>query len=126
MLLYSLADNSDIGLLKSYILGILLVLAIFYLIILFLKTYKKGILFKRGGHLRVIETLPLSKDNILYIIKVNDKYFLIGSSAGNIIILKELEHDEFEDLQTSDATRSISFKDNFNKILGRSRDRGEK
>lgn len=126
MLLYSLTGNSDWGLIKSYLLGILLILAIFYIVILFLKTYKKGILFKRGGHLKVIETLPLSKDNILYIIKINDEYLLIGSSAKNINILKSLEQSEFEDLEVSNETRDLSFKDGFKKFLRQNYDRGDK
>lgn len=130
MLLYNLTAGSDWKFLKSYILGILLVLVVFYLVMLFLKTYKKGMLFKRGGHLKIIEALPLSKDNILYIVKVNGEYLLISSSAKNINILKSLEQNEFEDLEGSNEIENISFKgnfkDNLKKILGRNYDRGDK
>ena len=126
MLLYNLTASFDGRFLKSYILGILLVLLIFYLVMLFLKTYKKGMLFKRGGHLKIIEALPLSKDNILYIIKVNSEYLLISSSAKNIDILKSLEQNEFEYLEGSNETENVSFKDNLKKILGRNYDRGDK
>ncbi len=74
----------------------------------------------------MIETLPLSKDNILYIIKINDEYLLIGSSAKNINILKSLEQSEFEDLEVSNETRDLSFKDGFKKFLRQNYDRGDK
>ncbi|MDT8716646.1 flagellar biosynthetic protein FliO [Clostridium sp. 19966] len=59
----------------------------------------KLVKFQNGKAISILERTALSKDNILLIVKVGDKGYLISSAAGEIKILKEMEEDELQKLE---------------------------
>lgn len=48
----------------------------------------------KGRNMEVIETLKLSVDKQLYIVRAGDKYILLSSTGKNIQLLSELNLDE--------------------------------
>ncbi len=48
----------------------------------------------RGKNMRAIERVHLSKDNLLTIMEICGKFYLISSSTKDIKILKELDEEE--------------------------------
>ncbi len=52
-------------------------------------------LFARSGRcVRVLESMPLSQQTSLYVVRVGSRYFLIGSATGGIWALAELAEAE--------------------------------
>lgn len=49
--------------------------------------------------MKILERLPLSKENSLLIIKVGDKAYLVSNSIGKIEILRQLEPSEIEKIR---------------------------
>lgn len=126
MLLYREIEDSDNSIIKAYLIGILLLIIFFYIIVYFLKTYKKGILIKRGRHLKIIDTLPLSKDSVLYIVKANEEYLLIGSSNNGLRLIKGLDSVAFTEIEDIEDTKGLSFKDSISKCFSKNKDGGTK
>jgi flagellar protein FliO/FliZ len=69
------------------------------LILIFGKLGTKFNLGTSNKYMKVLERLPLSKDNSLAIVKVGDKGYLMSSSTGKIEILKELDSVELETIK---------------------------
>lgn len=70
-----------------------------FIIALILILGKIGSKFNLGTNnkfMKVLERLPLSKDNSLLVVKIGDKAYLISSSQGKTEILRELEPSELE------------------------------
>lgn len=70
-----------------------------FIIALILILGKVGSKFNLGTsnkYMKVLERLPLSKDNSLLVVKIGDKAYLISSSQGKTEILRELEPSELE------------------------------
>ncbi|MPN54572.1 hypothetical protein SDC9_202243 [bioreactor metagenome] len=53
--------------------------------------------------MKILERLPLSKDNSLLIVKIGDKAYLMSSSSGKTEILRELEISEIEKVSEINA-----------------------
>lgn len=88
--LSSMAGNgSDIYayFLVMFVLFIILLLA-FYVI----KFLKKGInKYQRGKYLSIVESIPVSQKGHISIIKVDDKYMLVGVTENNINLMTEVD-----------------------------------
>lgn len=69
------------------------------LILIFGKLGTKFNLGTGNKYMKVLERLPLSKDNSLAIVKVGDKGYLMSSSTGKIEILKELDSVEINTIK---------------------------
>ncbi|MEG0772967.1 flagellar biosynthetic protein FliO [Clostridium sp.] len=69
------------------------------LILIFGKLGTKLNLGTSNKYMKVLERLPLSKENSLAIVKVGDKGYLMSSSTGKIEILKELDSVEIETIK---------------------------
>lgn len=70
-----------------------------FIIALILILGKIGSKFNLGTNnkfMKILERLPLSKDNSLLVVKIGDKAYLISSSQGKTEILRELEPSELE------------------------------
>jgi len=68
------------------------------LILLFGKMGSKFNLSTNNRFMKIIERLPISKDNTLLVVKVGEKGFLMSSSTGKIEILKEIDGAELESI----------------------------
>ena len=47
-----------------------------------------------GSHLRVLERLPVGRDQALLVVEAADRHFLIGSSPSGFSLLAELTEEE--------------------------------
>lgn len=83
-----------------------------YLTYFVLKIFSKKTLFKKGEFIRIVDILPLSSDSMLILIKVGQKYILLGKTQRNITFLKEFEKSEFPEVE--EISGKTSFKEVFN------------
>lgn len=80
----------------SVILKLILVLGLAYLSILALKllSTKRGIVSGARQDLRVTDTIKLTPTNSLHMVEINGKKILVGSSSGQVNLLREFEEEE--------------------------------
>lgn len=74
---------------------------------------------QNGRFIKVLERVPLSKENSLVVTKIGDKGYVISSSSGKTEILLELEEEELKRLEASKVVEPIQFssiKDLYEKI----------
>lgn len=82
---------------------------------------------QNGRFIKILERVPLSKENSLIITKIGDKGYVISSANGKIEILLELKEEELqrlESLKTIQTTQLSSIKDIYDK-LNRRKNRDE-
>lgn len=117
---YSLAatdkfsENSHV--IKAYLIGILLLIIVFYFVLWFLKTYRKGNFLKHGNRFKLIDRLILSRETSVCIVKVNKEYLLLSVSATAVRLIKELDKEDFDSIQL-DNENNVDFKQGFSKCL---------
>ena len=75
-----------------------------------------------GRNMKIVERISLSNKSSLNIIKVGEKYYLIGASENNTQILKELSSEEIKEY---DNNQLISSKFNLN-LLKNFKEKGYK
>lgn len=87
-----------IKLVLNAVLGLALFIGILYLAYISTKYIgKKYSINARGGkNLQIIETLSAGKDSRLVIAKAGNKILLLGMTAQNISLLKELDEDDIQ------------------------------
>jgi len=68
------------------------------LILIFGKMGSKFNLNTNYRYMKILERLPISKDNTLLVVKVGEKGFLMSSSTGKIEILREIDGAELESI----------------------------
>jgi flagellar protein FliO/FliZ len=73
--------------------------------------------------LEVVDRLPLDQRRSIMVIKLGDRYFLVGATEAGISLLSRLESDEIEDaLAAADARREATSLSRFaGNLLGRAR-----
>ena len=49
---------------------------------------------RKGGNLRIVESISLGNQSVIHLIKAADKYLVVGVSRENITMLCELSEDE--------------------------------
>ena len=82
------------------VLGILLALAMVLLGSYFVTRWAGTGLYGRigaaggGQHLRVLERLPLGRDQAIIVVQAAGRYFLLGSSPSGFSLLAELTEEE--------------------------------
>ncbi len=120
---YSGADQ--IAHLIEVILLFAVVLVATYYTTRFIAGYEKGKL--SAGNLKIIDTMRLSQNKILQIIRVGDKYLAIAVCKDSVTVLCELSEDEIIDpeVYTQAGLKAFpslsSFKDKFK---GKGKDNG--
>ncbi|WBW95418.1 flagellar biosynthetic protein FliO [Oceanirhabdus sp. W0125-5] len=98
--------NDILGMTIKLVIFLPMILVSIYLIG---KIYSKGDIVK-GNKMKVIERLQLSKDNTLLIVKVENKYYLMGSSQGKIEILEELDNKTFSKNDSFNTQGNLNMK----------------
>lgn len=121
-LAYSLTASEDFsknsGIVKGYLVAILLLIIFFYFILWFIKAYRRGGFLKGGNRLKVIDRLMLSKDSSICIVQVNEKYLLLSVSATAVHLIKELDKEDFDSIQLeNNEEKNADFKQNFIQCL---------
>lgn len=68
-----------------------------------------------GKNLKIIEQLPLTQNTSIAIVEICGREYLVSVSEKNVEIMKELDKEELEIIDTSDKT----FNDVFRNVLKR-------
>ena len=82
------------------------------------------------GMLQVLTQLPLGRDRQVVLIRMGDRYFLLGSTANEINLLSEIPKEEVDawrekERQMGEEGRSPSFAQSLQEILKSGRYRGD-
>lgn len=64
---------------------------------------------QNGRFIKVLERIPLSKENSLIVTKIGDKGYVVSSSQGKVEILLELKEEELEKLEASKIVLGSQF-----------------
>lgn len=74
---------------------------------------------QNGKYMRILDRLPISKENSLLVVKIGEKAYLVASSQGKIEVVNELEDSELKQIETSHSVPQYNdikdFIKNFNK-----------
>lgn len=105
------------------LVGVLLIF-IFVLVITWLTTrfiagYQK--VQTRGQNLTIIETLRLTNNKYLQIIKAGEKYLVIAVGKDEVRLLTTMTEDELEQFEAP-VTAGTQFQDAFREALGKFKD----
>lgn len=117
LVFFQLSSNEN-GWSKNYnVFGQLLVFILFLCALVYfayiLKKYSGKISGKKNANLQVVETISISYQNYLQIIKVCDEYILIGVNKNNITFLTKLDNPAILELDKT----NIDFKNHFDNYV---------
>lgn len=107
----------ELKLILNAVIGLALFVGILYLAYISTKYIGKkySVSSGSGKNLQIIETLSTGKDSRLVIARTGNKYLLLGMTAQNITLLKELEKDDIklaEEISNEKTTgETMSFAD---------------
>lgn len=97
------------------------ILFLFYLSIKF--GSKKLTNIQNGRYIKVLERVPLSKENSLIAVKIGDKGYVLSSSAGRVETLLELSPEELKKIETANQIPEYaSFKEFYQKVFKKRED----
>lgn len=74
---------------------------------------------QNGRFIKILERVPLSKENSLITTKIGDKGYVISSTHGKVEILLELKAEELQRLESSKTIQTSQFgsiKDLYDKL----------
>ena len=82
------------------------------------------------GMMQVIAQLPLGRDRQVILIRMGERYFLLGSTANEIHLLSEIPKEEVDvwrekERQMGEEGQPLSFKQSLQEILKSGRYRGD-
>lgn len=76
-----------------------------------------------GKFIKVLERVPISKDNSLVVVKIGDKGYVLTSSSAKIDKLMELSEEELIQLQSSSSIPQYkSMKEFYDKVFKKKED----
>lgn len=85
--------------------------------------------FQDGRYIKILERVPISKDNAFLAIKIGDKAYVVSSTTGKIEIVKQINQEELSAIESSKSVNlnmNLSgYKKIFNKIKGKKEDGDE-
>ena len=82
------------------------ILGLIYLSLKYGGTKLQGM--QNGRYIKIIERVPVTKDNCLLVVKMGEKAYVITSTVGKIDILKELNEDEQLKLQDKKSITQLT------------------
>lgn len=78
---------------------------------------------QNGKFIKVLERVPLSKENSLVVVKIGQKGYVLSSSAGKIETLLELNEDEILSIEeTKEIPEYASLKEFYQKVIKKKED----
>lgn len=99
------------------IFPLLLICLMLYGLLVFVKKYS----FKQGGNallnIKVINNQMIMPKKFLSVVKVKDKLLILGISETGITLLKEIDADETDLMNETDANPNQGFAEIFKKFL---------
>ncbi|MDP4143284.1 MAG: flagellar biosynthetic protein FliO [Bacillota bacterium] len=91
--------------LVSFIIKIIVFLPFVILLIYLSLKYGGGKLqsIQNGKHIKILERVPLSKENALFTVKIGEKGYVISSTSSKVEILLDVGEDELSKIQQTTA-----------------------
>ncbi len=86
--------TKDLLSLLGIILVLLLVLGGCYLAARWTGTGLGAALGRGSARMQVVERLPVGRDQVLLVVRLGDRYLLLGSSSSGVSLLAELTEEE--------------------------------
>lgn len=106
------------------LLGVLvifiLVLALTYFTTKWIASYQKGCSFNKN--LQVIETLKLTSNKYIQIVKAGEAYLVIGIGKDEITFLTTLTREQLDEKALQELENNSGIVENFNEILKKFKD----
>lgn len=56
---------------------------------------------ERSNSMKIIDRLSLSKDNVLFVVKLGERYYFVSSAQGRVEMVRELDEREAEEYRLS-------------------------
>jgi flagellar protein FliO/FliZ len=107
-----ITDPFNAGNLVSLVLGLLLVLVIFFVIAYVFKRMS-GTGINSKGHMAILDALHLSARDKVVLVRVAEKVMVLGVSPSGISALHVMDND----LQIPENESVVDFKNKFSEIL---------
>ena len=99
-------DNNIPMMILQLVFTLTFILGLIYLSLKYGGTKLQSI--QNGRYIKIIERVPVTKDNYLLVVKMGEKGYVITSAAGKIDILKDLDEDELLKLQDTKLIKQFS------------------
>lgn len=81
---------------------------------------------EKGKYIKILERTPISKENILLVVKIGEKGYVLASTTGKVHIISELEKGEISKIEASKIIpQYANLKDFYNKLKFKKEDRDE-
>ncbi len=81
---------------------------------------------QNGRYIKILERVPISKENNILVVKIGDKGYVITSASGKIDIISELEKNEIIKIEVSKTIpQYTNLKDFYNKLKFKKEDKDE-
>lgn len=108
------------------ILALLIIIVLIYIVVYILKKYSYPTGVGRSDLIKIISFSYLRSKEMLYLIQVGDKLFLLGVTPSNITLIAEFSEDHFniglkEKLENIDNRKIKTVADELRKTFGRRR-----
>lgn len=101
------------------IFPLLIISLMLYGLLLFVKKYS----FKRGGkslqNIKVLSNQMIMPKKFLSVVRVKDKLLILGISENNINLLKEIDAEESDMMEETNAAHNQGFVDLFRKYINK-------
>ena len=81
---------------------------------------------QKGKYMKVLDRLPLSKENSILVVKIGEKAYVISSAQGKIEIIFEIPKEDIIKIESSrEIPEYHSIKDLINKLKSKKEDKDE-
>lgn len=97
------------------------ILLLFYLSIKFGNNKLQNI--QNGRYIKILEKVPISKENSIIIVKIGEKGYVLTSCTGKVETLLELSYEEIKKIETSNKIpQYANFKEFYQKVFKKKED----
>lgn len=98
-----------------------------FILVLFYLSVKYGgsklLQIQNGRFIKVLERVPISKENSLVVVKIGDKGYILSSTTGKMDTLMELSSEELSAVEANkQIPEYLGIKDFYNKVLNKKED----
>ncbi|PRR77523.1 hypothetical protein CLLI_22970 [Clostridium liquoris] len=81
---------------------------------------------QKGKYMKIMDRLPLSKENSLLVVKIGDKAYVISSTHENVQIMLELTSEDIIKIESSkEIPQYHSLKELYEKLRNKKEDKHE-
>jgi flagellar protein FliO/FliZ len=117
------SDRSELEVIFLFVLFAIIIAAAYYVTYYVAKFQKAS---KNNNNLQIVEAISVGPGKSIQIVRVGNKYIVIGVTKGNIQLLQTLGLDDICENSNKNSQSIIPFKQILNKYkMGKPKDSGE-